>query len=513
VGAGDLASPSGPAESELERFRHAGRYLAARGFVRATEGNLSTFDGSRLVITRTGSDLAALGSGDVLAGTLDAPPEGSTSDLAIHVETYERSFRLDGVRAIAHAHPPGSMPEPGASYPRHGRHGVYGTGRTLEQALAMVELVVSSPPPSWPGTIASPFSPVELSLRGEWGGERVSGPVLRGFDQSRVPFSVDEGFRCRTVEEVAEVVRRLAVRGAPILGIATALGVALAAFRALERDEPVRESAEKAAELLVSTRPTAVNMRWAADRVLAAARGAGDDRAFADALLTEARRIEHEDADACSTMGWFGAELVPPTARVLTHCNTGMLCTAGIGTALGVIWCARVAGKIEHVWVDETRPLLQGSRLTAWELDQLGVPQTVIPDSAAASLMAAGAVDLVVTGADRVAANGDVANKIGTYGLAVLARHHDVPFYVAAPASTIDLKTAVGSAIRIEERDPAEVTRPFGMAIAPDGVSAANPAFDVTPAELVTALVTERGVVRNPDEAGLRALLEQGGDA
>jgi methylthioribose-1-phosphate isomerase len=254
-------------------------------------------------------------------------------------------------------------------------------------------------------------------------------------------------------------------------------------------------------------------MRWATDRVLAAAAGAADDHAYAEALLVDARRIEQEDADACSAMGWFGEELVPPRARVLTHCNTGMLCTGGIGTALGVIWCARIAGKIQHVWVDETRPLLQGSRLTAWELDRLGVPQAVIPDAAAASLMARGKVDLVVTGADRVAANGDVANKIGTYGLAVLARHHGVPFYVAAPISTIDLQTADGGAIRIEERDTDEVTRPFGLAIVPDGVIAANPAFDVTPAELVTALVTERGVVRDPDEAGLRALLADEGDA
>jgi methylthioribose-1-phosphate isomerase len=208
-------------------------------------------------------------------------------------------------------------------------------------------------------------------------------------------------------------------------------------------------------------------------------------------------------------MGWFGAELVPADAKVLTHCNTGMLCTAGIGTALGVIWCARLAGRIERVWVDETRPLFQGARLTAWELQQLGVPQTVIPDSAAASLMAAGRVDLVVTGADRVAANGDVANKIGTYGLAALARYHGVPFYVAAPTSTVDLATATGADIRIEERDPDEVARPFGLSVAPEGVPAENPAFDVTPAELVTALVTERGVVREPRQAALRALFRE----
>lgn len=510
MGAGDVVAP--PSASELERFRVAGRYLAARGLVHGTEGNLSTFDGSRLLITRTGSDLSALGSDDVLAGTFDTPPEGSSSDLAIHLETYERYQRLNGVRAIVHAHPPESMPGPGAAYPRHGRHGVYGTGRTLEQALAMVEMVLrqrSGPnPPPLPGTIAGPFSAIELSLGsgGWWGGEkhvRVTGPILNGFDQSRTPFSADEGFSCRTVEEVADAIRRMAVRGAPVLGITAALGVALAAFRALELGEPARGAAAKAAALLVSTRPTAVNMRWAADRVLAEAAGAADDRAYAEALLAEAHRIEREDAEACSAMGWFGAELVPPNAHVLTHCNTGMLCTAGIGTAQGVIWCAHIAGNLERVWVDETRPLLQGARLTAWELKQLGVPHTVIPDSAAASLMAAEKVDLVVTGADRIAANGDVANKIGTYGLAVLARHHGVPFYVVAPTSSVDPSTPTGAEIEIEERDPVEVTAPLGIAVAEPGTPAANPAFDVTPAELVTALVTERGVVSRPSAAAI----------
>jgi methylthioribose-1-phosphate isomerase len=254
-------------------------------------------------------------------------------------------------------------------------------------------------------------------------------------------------------------------------------------------------------------------MRWAADRVLSAAEGAAGDRPYAEAVLAEARRIEREDAEACSSMGWFGAELVPPNANVLTHCNTGMLCTAGIGTALGVIWCSVLAGRVDHVWVDETRPLLQGARLTAWELKMLGVSQTVIPDSAAASLMASGSVDIVITGADRIAANGDVANKVGTYALAVLAHHHRVPFYVAAPTSTIDPGTPSGAAIRIEQRSPDEVTAPFGLHVAPEGVPASNPAFDVTPAELVSAIVTERGVIHRPEEAGVRALLEDGRSA
>lgn len=521
MGVGDVAAPDASSTSELDRFRLAGRFLAASGLVRGTEGNLSTSDGSRLVITRTGADLGALADGDVLAGTLDAPPEGGSSDLEIHANVYRDQEQSDGVRAIAHAHPPGSMPERGATSPRHGRHGVYGTGRTLEHALAMVEIVLRSragpDPPPLAGTIASPFSPVDLSLGsgGWWDGEklaRVKGPILHGFDQSRSPFSTDDGgFSCRTVEEVADAVGRMAVRGAPILGITAALGVALAAFRALELGEPAREAAEKASTLLVSTRPTAVNIRWAADRVLEAAgrSSATGDEGYAKALLAAARRIEQEDAESCSAIGLFGAELVPSGSSVLTHCNTGMLCTAGIGTALGVIWCAHLAGKVDRVWVDETRPLLQGARLTAWELQRLGVPQTVISDSAAASMMGAGKVDLVVTGADRIAANGDIANKVGTYGLAVLAKHHGVPFYVAAPTSTVDLGTPTGADIPIEERDPDEVAASFGRRIVPDGVPVANPAFDVTPAELVTAIVTERGAIRPPYAEGLAAVCVQ----
>jgi methylthioribose-1-phosphate isomerase len=485
--------------------------------VDATEGNISTFDGSRLVITRTGAKLGSLHDADVLVGTLEDPPAGSSSDLDIHRDTYESYQRLDGVRAIVHAHPPGSMPEPGATYPRHGRHGVYATGRTLEHAMAMVEIVLrerSGPnPPPLAGTIAGPFSAVDFSLGsgGWWDGTRhvrTKQPILSGFDQSRVPFRVDEGFHCWTVEDVADAIRRMAVRGAPVLGITAAFGVALAAFRALHRGEPVRETAEKAAALLVSTRPTAVNIRWAVERVLRVAddSAARNERRYADAILAEGRRIQQEDADACSAIGVFGAELVPARANVLTHCNTGMLCTAGIGTAFGVIWCAYLAGKVERVWVDETRPLLQGARLTAWELRGLGVPQSVIPDAAAGALMAEGRVDVVVTGADRIAANGDVANKVGTYPLAVLANHHRIPFYVAAPSSTVDVGTSSGSEIPLEERDQAEVTMPLGVRAVPDGVPARNLAFDVTPAKLVTAIVTDRGVFRRPYQPALATL-------
>ena len=503
MGAGNLAGRT------LERFRVAGRYLASRGLVRGTDGNLSTFDGTHLVITRTGADLGSLEASDVLTGTLEDPPEGSSSDLEIHLDTYRRYGRLDGDCAIVHAHPEGSMPEPGAVHPRHGRHGIYATGRTLEHALATVESMLRgrtlTNPPPLVGAIASPFSAVHFQLGsgGWWDGTkhvRRREPFLTGFDQSRVPFSVDAGFDCRTVEEVADAIRRMAVRGAPMLGITAALGVALAAFRALDRGEPVREAAEKARALLVSTRPTAVNIRWAVERVLASAEGSSgiDERGFAQALLSEARRIEQEDADACSSIGLHGAELVPPASNILTHCNTGMLCTSGIGTASGVIWCAHLAGNVRRVWVDETRPLLQGARLTAWELQQLGVPQSVIPDSAAASLMGAGKVDLVVTGADRIAANGDVANKIGTYALAVLASHHGLPFYIAAPSSTVDPHTPSGAEIVIEDRAEAEVTKPLGVQASPEGVPATNPAFDVTPAELVTAIITEHGVARPP---------------
>jgi methylthioribose-1-phosphate isomerase len=250
-----------------------------------------------------------------------------------------------------------------------------------------------------------------------------------------------------------------------------------------------------------------VNIRWAVERVLRGAGGAVDGREFTERALAEARAIELEDAVACSAMGWLGEGLIPGGANILTHCNTGMLCTAGIGTAFGVLWCAHLAGKGIHVWVDETRPLLQGARLTAWELQRLGVPFTVIADGAAGSLMARGRVDAVIVGADRIAANGDVANKVGTYPLAVLAARHGVPFHVAAPTSTIDLTTASGDAIEIEERDPEEVTHAFGTRVAPEGARALNPAFDVTPAELITAIVTERGVVRPPFAEGLAAVM------
>jgi methylthioribose-1-phosphate isomerase len=284
-------------------------------------------------------------------------------------------------------------------------------------------------------------------------------------DQRALP-AEERWIRCESVEEVADCIRTLAVRGAPAIGIAAAYAMALAGDR------------DAAAELLRSTRPTAVNLAWALDRCR-----------HADDPLEAARTIHREQQEADQRLGQLGAELFGDGTRALTHCNTGALATGGIGTACGVLRVAWEQGRLAEVWVDETRPLLQGARLTAYELRQAGIPHRVVADSAAGSLMARGQVDRVVVGADRIAANGDVANKVGTYPLAVLADRHGVPFYVAAPLSTIDPATPDGAAVPIEERDPAEVVA--------DG-DAFNPAFDVTPAELVTAIITEAGVLKPP---------------
>jgi methylthioribose-1-phosphate isomerase len=305
---------------------------------------------------------------------------------------------------------------------------------------------------------------------------------------------------CATVAEVVRAIRDLVVRGAPAIGATGGYGVALAAAT-------VRSSAavHRAAARLRDARPTAVNLARGVDRVLAAYDTA-DAGGGAEAALIEARALADEDVVANRDLGRHGATLLASGARVLTHCNAGALACVGYGTALGIVRAAAEAGKRPQVWVDETRPVLQGARLTAWELDRLGIDHTLIADAAAGSLMADGAVDVVVVGADRVAANGDVANKVGSYGLAVLARHHGVPFVVAAPLATVDLDTPDGASIVIEERDPAEVTHFGGVRTAPRGTGARNPAFDVTPAALVTAIVTERGIARPPFAAALRAL-------
>jgi methylthioribose-1-phosphate isomerase len=319
-------------------------------------------------------------------------------------------------------------------------------------------------------------------------------------DQRELPVREVE-CRCTRWNEVADAIRTLAVRGAPAIGVAAAFGVVLAAreSRAATVDELLPDL-EIAVKGLAVTRPTAVNLFWALDRmrrVAVGAAGSSVDQVRAR-LLAEAQDILAEDLAANRSMGEHGAALVPARARILTHCNAGALATAGFGTALGVVRAAHEQGKVALVWVDETRPVMQGSRLTAWECVRDGIPHRLIADVAAGSVMARGEVDLVVTGADRIAANGDTANKIGTYSVAVLARHHGVPFYVAAPFSTIDPSIPSGAAIPIEERDAAEVRRVGAQQTAPDGSPVYNPAFDVTPAALITAIITERGVFRPP---------------
>jgi methylthioribose-1-phosphate isomerase len=292
-------------------------------------------------------------------------------------------------------------------------------------------------------------------------------------DQRRLPHEEIE-LRCTSAAEVADAIRTLAIRGAPAIGVAAAYGLVLA--------RACGEDLDAAYDVLASSRPTAVNLRWALDELRD------------DPTPDRARALHAQEVERCGRMGRHALELIPAGARVLTHCNTGALATGGYGSALGAIRAGWEAGLVEHVWVGETRPLLQGARLSAWELAALGIPFAVIADGAAASLMAAGEVDAVFTGADRIAANGDVANKIGTYGLALAAHGHDLPLVVVAPTSTLDPSAETGEAIPIEERDPAEISAAF---------PARNPAFDVTPAALVAAIVTEAGVHRAPYEASL----------
>jgi len=328
-----------------------------------------------------------------------------------------------------------------------------------------------------------------------WTGDRL---VL--IDQTRLPR--EEATRVYTRwEDVAEAIRALVVRGAPAIGVTAAFGVVLAAraSRATTFDGLLADL-ETASKGLAATRPTAVNLFWALERMRRVLLGARDlplDR-LRQRLATEAQAILDEDIAANRAMGDHGATHGPAGARILTHCNAGALATGGYGTALGVVRSAHAQGKVSLVWVDETRPVMQGSRLTAWELVQEQIPHRLVADVVAASLMARGEVDLIVTGADRIAANGDTANKIGTYALAVLAKHHAVPFYVAAPFSTIDPSLPSGASIPIEERDAVEVRRVGAQPTAPEGSPVYNPAFDVTPASLITAIITERGVLRPP---------------
>ena len=326
-------------------------------------------------------------------------------------------------------------------------------------------------------------------------------------DQRRLP-AEEVYLRCRDHREVAAAIRDMAIRGAPAIGVAAAFGIALGVRRSKAEGDTLRREFDAVCEDLRVTRPTAVNLFWAIERMRRAfdAHAAKGGAGLRDALLDEARAIHREDVAACRAMGDFGAALIERPSRVLTHCNAGALATAGYGTALGVIRSAARDGKIAGVIADETRPYLQGARLTAWELTRDGIPTTLIADNMAGHLMATKQVDLVVVGADRIAANGDVANKIGTYGVAVLAKENGVPFYVAAPVSTFDLAIPSGDRIPIEERAAEEVTHHGGRRLAPEGVSVRNPAFDVTPHRYVTAIVCERGVARPPYTESLRRL-------
>jgi methylthioribose-1-phosphate isomerase len=325
------------------------------------------------------------------------------------------------------------------------------------------------------------------------------GRAVDVLDQTLLP-AREVRIQLRNVDDVGDAIRRLAVRGAPAIGITAAMGIAVdaAAHTKLDKDT-FMERLDQSVALLRSTRPTAVNLFWALERMQRCARAHTDTHGvpeIACKLYGEASSILEEDRQMCRAIGQHGLSIMPDNARVLTHCNAGALATGGMGTALAPIYMAHEAGRSVKVFADETRPLLQGSRLTVWELARAGIDVTLIPDVVAATLMKQGEIDLVLVGADRIAANGDVANKIGTYALAVLAHHHGIPFYVAAPSSTIDHATASGADIVIEERDADEVRRGFGVLTAPADAKVYAPAFDVTPAELITGIITDRGILR-----------------
>ena len=316
-------------------------------------------------------------------------------------------------------------------------------------------------------------------------------------DQRRLPGELVRR-ELRSVDDVCEAIATLAVRGAPAIGIAGAMGLVVALRHCATGDRAsFLADVKNLSTRIGAVRPTAVNLPWAMERMRRVAESTpGDARTVLDELKAEATRVLEEDRAMCRRIGEHALALLPDSPRVLTHCNAGALATGGIGTALAPIYLAAEQGRRVHVFADETRPLLQGSRLTAWELTQAGVPVTVLADNMAASLLRSGAVDLVIVGADRIAANGDVANKIGTYALALAARHHGIPFYVAAPWSTVDSHTATGDDIEIEQRAAEEVSSWHGAAVAPDGIAVYNPAFDVTPAALISAIITDRGVLR-----------------
>ncbi len=375
-------------------------------------------------------------------------------------------------------------------------------GATGGAAIADDETGLGPPPGVGPTGFRTPF--------------REDGGVLYLIDQRRLPDALVE-YPCKSAGEVSFAIREMVIRGAPAIGQVAAIGIALTAEHMRDSRPYARKATLRgAANALINARPTAINLRWAADRIMARYEEVGelseDGGAIADAIRDEADAIVFEATTDHGRMATFGLDILPGPderpVRVLTHCNTGPLACGQYGTALGIVQAAFHAGRDIHVLVDETRPYLQGARLTTWELAQAGVPHTLLPDVAAGHLMATGEVDVILVGADRVAANGDTANKVGTYPLAVLAARHGIPFYVCAPTSTVDLGTTDGAAIPIEERKADEVLEVRGVRIAPVGTSVRNPAFDVTPAELITGIVTEEGVIRAPFATGLRTAID-----
>ncbi len=355
----------------------------------------------------------------------------------------------------------------------------------------------------------------QQDIRTVWWEEDAQGAVVCMIDQSLLPQEI-KYLRLEHERQVAEAITTLKVRGAPAIGVTAGFGMALALYRLMYEQGTSLTLAEAqrhlqdVGELLRHTRPTAVNLSWAIKRMQRCADRAISEQSnlhdLAQLLRNEAQAIADEDFDACMKMGTYGADLISDGDTLLTHCNAGALATAGLGTALAPMYVAHQAGKHIHVFVDETRPVLQGARLTAWELQQAGIPLTLITDSMAGHFMHHGGIKAIFVGADRIAANGDVANKIGTYGVAVLAHVHSIPFYVVAPRSTIDLTLASGNDIPIEQRHPQEVTNVRDAPIAPDGINVANPAFDVTPHTYVTAIITEAGIARPPYQETLRDL-------
>ncbi len=393
----------------------------------------------------------------------------------------------------------------------HGAATVVGAAQVLQRVSAEAAGAILDPDSLAPGRPATVVPALPAAPTGFRTPFRESPGVLHIVDQRKLPDALVE-YDAHSAAEAAYAIREMIVRGAPAIGQVAAIGLALTGDRArATRPYARRATLRGAANALRNARPTAVNLRWAVDRVMAAYDAVGDlsedGDAIADAMRAEADAIVFEATEDHGRLATFGLEAleIPDEGplRILTHCNAGPLACGQFGTALGVVQAAHHAGRAVHVWVDETRPYLQGARITAWELAQAGVPHTLIPDVAAGHLMAQGEVDAIIVGADRIAANGDTANKVGSYTLAVLAARHGIPFYVAAPISTVDLATPDGSAIPIEERPAHEVLELRGVRIAPPGTEVRNPAFDVTPAELITGIVTDEGVIRAPYPEGL----------